>query len=536
VHSLPDRGRVLFLASALFSAISGTPAGHAADPVEAAPSKEVILDLGGTRYLGLSVADGAIESFRGIPFAAPPTGSRRWAPPAPAEPVAGDVEAARYAPACVQGGYMADWYAGVAESFGGSRDDIVKPHEDEDCLYLNLWRPRDREDGPLPALVYIHGGGNSGGWSWEPNYDGTQLARRGLVVISIAYRLGVFGYFSHPDLDHANFGLLDQVAALDWIRGNADALGIDPGRVTVMGESSGGNNIVHLLVMPQARGRFQRAIVQSAGWALQDTAPKPAQEARALELERVLLGATGDLDALRAVPAAELFAAAGDVYKDHFFDPVIDGQTILEPVGTSVSAGRMALVDLLIGSNADEWKMYLAEDATLGDWVEEGLPEARREAAEPLLRGHEDPRQALDRAVTAHQMVCPSLALADAVQRRGGRSWAYWFTRVRPGELAAEMGAYHGAELPYLFDTHDDWLPTAAEDRSLTSTMMSYWTTFAATGDPNPEAPNGAGIPSWPAYAGGGANVQRLDTAIGAVHHPEWPLCALLGVKAQHGP
>jgi para-nitrobenzyl esterase len=293
------------------------------------------------------------------------------------------------------------------------------------------------------------------------------------------------------------------------------------------------------MVAPQARGLFRRAIVQSAGWALQGAPAKADQEGLALALQSALLGDGGGIEALRALPAATVFEAAQEVYAGHFFDPVIDGESLLEPVVDSVLAGRFTPVDLLIGSNADEWRMYLAEDADLDDWVSEGLPPDARPAAEPLLAETPDPRRALDRAVTARQMVCPSLALAEAVARGGGRSWVYYFTRQRPGEKAADMGAYHGAELPYLFDSHDAWLPTAPADRVLTRKLMGYWARFARTGDPNP-APGAVGsagtVPLWPAYRGGGADVLRLDMDLRPVHHPDWPLCAVLGVGATEGP
>lgn len=490
-----------------------------------------VLRLGEARYRGHLERDGDIEAFRGVPFAAPPVGERRWAPPADLVPAAGDHDATAFAPVCLQGGYMSAWYRGVVTGFGGDPAVVEDPPESEDCLYLNLWRPADASR-PLPVVVFIHGGGNTGGWSWEPNYHGARLAAEGVVVITIAYRLGVFGFFAHPEQAEANFGLLDQVAALRWIHAHADALGIDPERVTVMGESSGGNNILHLAVSPLARGLFRRASVQSAGWALQETPDKRAHEplARALEARLgIAAPATrSSLAQLRAVPADALFDAARVVFEGHGFDPVVDGHSITEPAIATVNAGRLPPIDLVIGSNADEWRMYLPQDADLGDWSQQGLPEAAAGPSGALLADARSPRHALDRAVTAWNMVCPSLHFAQAVESAGGRSYVYWFTRQRDGAMAATMGAYHGAELPYLFDTHDAWLPTSEVDRALTRTLMTYWARFARSGNPN-----GSGQVDWPRYRASGDPVLRLDRSIETLTHPERALCAALGVEGQ---
>jgi para-nitrobenzyl esterase len=431
---------------------------------------------------------------------------------------------------------MGDWYRDVVAGFDGDPAQVVDPPESEDCLYLNVWRPvgstGDVPEARLPVIVFIHGGGNAGGWSWEPNYDGQYLAARGFVVVTIAYRLGVFGFFSHPDEPHANFGLLDQVAALRWIRTHAHALGADVDRITVMGESSGGNNIVHLMALPEARGLFQRAVVQSAGWALRDTPRKADQDPTGLALQEAVVGPGGSLEALRAADTGAVFAAARSIHESRGYDPVVDGMSLGEAVIETVNEGRLAPVDLLIGSNRDEWLMYLPEAPTLAVLADRGLPEASRAQATRLLDDGESMERALDRVVTAWQMVCPSLHLAAAVARQGGQSWVYWFTRQREGDMAATLGAYHGSELPYVFDTHDAWLPTVADDRILTGRINAYWTAFAVTGDPNAGAPGDVVNPPWPAYTGEGVNVLQLDTVTGPVHHPEWPLCAELGVKA----
>ncbi len=525
----PGRGLARRLAAGLAAlGLCGMAVTDDRSPAKPAP----ILEIGGVAYIGTHTEPSGVEVFRGIPFAAAPLGERRWRPPAPLATRAGRREALRFAPACIQGGYMGDWYRGVVAGFGGDPEAVIDPPESEDCLYLNIWRPADdtmdARNAGRPIIVFVHGGGNAGGWSWEPNYDGQHLAARGFVVVTIAYRLGVFGFFSHPDEPHANFGLLDQVAALRWIRTHADALGADENRITVMGESSGGNNIVHLMALPETRGLFQRAVVQSAGWALRDTPRKTDQEAAGLALQEALLGPGGDLDALRGAAAGAVVGAARSSHAARGSEPVVDGPSLVEPVIDTVNEGRLAPVDLMIGSNRDEWRMYLPESLTLDALGDQGLPDSAREPTAALLDAGTSMERALDRVVTAWQMVCPSLHLAAAVARRGGQSWVYWFTRQREGVMAATLGAYHGAELPYVFDTHDAWLPTNAEDRALTGAIVTYWTAFARSGNPNV-----TDLPPWPPFEDEGDGVLRLDATPGTVTHPEADLCGTLGVAGQ---
>ena len=504
------------------------------DPAKTGPNAAApLLTIENVAYRGDHVEAGTIEAFRGIPFAAAPVGKLRWRPPEPPPMYDGVRDATRFAPVCLQGTYMSDWYRGVVAGFGGDPATIEDPPESEDCLYLNLWRPAGRSGEPLPLIVYIHGGGNSGGWSWEPNYLGARLAREGFIVVTTTYRLGAFGFFAHPEQPEANFGLLDQVAALRWLHTHARALGADPGRVTVVGESSGGNNILTLLVSPLARDLFQRAAVQSAGWSLQNMPQKAEHDALGLALQHAVVGEAAGLEALRHAPAAEVFAAAQSVYTGRGFDPVVDGHSLVEAPIESVNRGAFLRVDLLIGSNRDEWRMYLDADATLDDWAGQGLPADARSTSETLLASEGGELRALDRAVTAWNMVCPSLHLAEAMAATGGRSWVYWFTRVRPGPMARGMGAYHGAELPYVFDTHDAWLPTDDVDRALTRSIVTYWSHFARTGDPNGLARNGSTVFPWPAYRQDGDPVLQLDVPLQDLPHPERALCKALGVAGQ---
>tara|TARA_R100000005_G_C5003821_1_gene212516 strand:+ start:8703 stop:10265 length:1563 start_codon:yes stop_codon:yes gene_type:complete len=485
----------------------------------AAPS----IQLPGTRLEGLLSADGGVEAFLGVKFAAAPVADLRWRAPQAVRYSTPVTEAREFGPACYQGDHIIVWYRDLIASFGGDPASISTPPVSEDCLYLNIWRPQVRGTAPLPVIVYVHGGSNRGGWSYEPNYIGENLAREKVLVVTVAYRLGAFGFFSHPDLAESNFALLDLIAALEWVQEHIEAAGGDPGNVTLVGESAGASNIAHLMVAPRARGLFRRVIHQSAGWAISDRVSREQQLASGLELQRELTGAAGTLDDLRNVPAGQLLAAADRVFEDAFFDPVVDGVTLTEPVAASLALGNFPPLDLLIGTNADEWLMYLDEDANLEAWARENLPPQLVAAVLAYAEQEPDSRRALDRLITAERFVCPSLYLAEVVTAAGGRSWGYYFSRQREGDKAASMGAYHGAELPYVFGTHDAWLPTVADDEALTRAMMVYWVNFARNGNPN-----GAGLPAWPAYTTKNSRVLRLDREITDIEHPSRELCALL--------
>ncbi|KAA1188401.1 carboxylesterase family protein [Pseudohalioglobus sediminis] len=479
------------------------------------------LVLGDTRFKGLAVMKGEVEAFLGIPFARPPVGALRWEPPQAPDYSAGVHQATSFAPACYQGDHITSWYRDVVAGFGGDPQIVVAPRVSEDCLYLNIWRPADAESGKLPVIVYVHGGSNQGGWSYEPNYHGHQLASRGAVVVSVAYRLGPFGFFAHPELGSSNFAMQDIAAALAWVQQWIAAAGGDPGRVTVVGESAGASNISLLLAMPGADGLYHRLVHQSAGWVIREMPTLAMAQAQGLALEEAV-GAQ-NLQELRELPAAQLDQAAKAVYADSGFDPVAGDDVLPVALSGRIALGQLPAVDLLIGSNADEWKIYLTPDDTLDGWLEENLPADLHAQAATVLAALGDERRALDAAITGQMYVCPSMDLAAAIDAAGGRSWMYYFSRVRPGDKAAGMGAYHGAELPYVFDTHDSWLPTDVGDRTLTAAMIEYWLSFAHSGDPASK-----GLPVWPAFTPEQNLVMQLDTHLQLLEHPSAPLCALL--------
>jgi len=448
-----------------------------------------------------------VQAYYAVPYAAPPVGALRFAAPQPATAWPGVRDASRRGPSAPQGPSSLDAVMGVSPF-----------EQSEDCLHVAVWTP--------PVMVWLHGGAYQSGGGNQVFYDGGNLAAHGdAVVVSVNYRLGALGYLYVPGAEApANRGLLDQIAALRWVRDNIAAFGGDPSRVTVAGESSGANNIAYLLASPAAHGLFHRAIMQSGASVLSDRGNADEALARGKALAAAL-GETGrppSLDTLRAIDGKRVLETATSVYAGHYFDPVVDGVTVTEPLSRSVATGHLAPVPLLIGTNADEWRMYLSYPLDEGGWLETHAS-GREEWVRHALGAERDPARRLDRLETAYNFTCNSLHLAGAVAGTGQPAWVYHFTRVRDGIGGERLRAYHGAEIPYVFGTHDAWLPTTPRDRALSTTMMGYWSRFARNGDPN-----GDGAVRWPGWSVENANAISLGNTVRAMRHPELSLCAAL--------
>ncbi len=308
------------------------------------------VEAGGEILIGAHlVGDAKTAVFRGIPYAAPPAGELRWRPPEPHVPRAGHQDASRFGSACPQLQGNPDWYRDVARKFGRSPDAIADLTDiQEDCLYLNLWSRNLSGDTPQPVMVWIHGGSNINGFSHEPNYLGHNLAKRGVVVVSINYRLGALGFMAHPALTaesdrtvSGNYGLLDQIAALRWVRDNIASFGGDPDRVTVFGESAGAADIGTLIASPLASGLFRRAIIQSGGYPLHNTATVSDDAVLGVKLMSALgVGNDpGQLDKMRALSWQEIVAAVPGAAPGGFTRAVVDGWLLPKPAAEIFEAG-----------------------------------------------------------------------------------------------------------------------------------------------------------------------------------------------------
>ena len=449
--------------------------------------------------------EGALSIYRGLPFAAPPIGDLRWRPPQAPSPWKGVLKADAFKPACMQNGV--------------SMPGEAVPAVSEDCLYLNIWTPARSSTAKLPVVVWIHGGGWTNGSTAAPLYSGEALARRGVVVVTIAYRLGPFGFLAHPELtaevgSSGNYGLQDQIAALTWVRDNIARFGGDPGRVTIAGQSAGGMSVSILMASPQARGLFHRAIGQSGGF-FEPVALAPGYLLANAEKDGVAYAASvgaGSLADLRRLPAEALLGGkAGRI--SH---PVVEPQLLPVPPYDVFAAGRQHDVPLLVGYNADEARSLTDLSGLTAARFEADIAARWGPLPPPLLAAYPHATDAEARQARADlerdlRFGWDMWAWARLQAKTGmNPAWLYHFTRAPAfpaGSPYADWRAAHFVELWYMFGHvgREPW-STAADSR-LSETMVGYWTNFVRTGDPN-----GQGLPEWPAFAG--SKVQRLDDPI----------------------
>ena len=479
-------------------------------------TEQPLVDASGTRYLGIE-QDPGVQAFLGIPFAEPPVNELRWERPVPIKGSLGEVDATQFMPACMQTGSGLAWYHGMMSRVGVDPSLMEGPEYSEDCLYLNVWTTGDHS-APKPVLVFIHGGSNTGGWSYEPNYHGHALAERGVVVVTVAYRLGIFGWLSHMDMAIRNPGLHDLIVALDWVHTNIGTFGGDPNRIVVSGESAGADNALHLALAPAMAGKLTGVIHQSAGWSVTSTLKPEDGFALGEALVAHHLGADGTFDDLKRLPAAELLDSQLDVFSGHYFSPIPDPETLPVSLEETVAGDSLPGLNLIIGSNRNESLMYIPEGAELTDYLEGYFPPENWEDIKTMLGADLPELAQMDRLRSAVQYTCPSLSLAQAAREAGGAAYVYRFDRVREGFDA--IGAYHGAELPYVFDTHDAWIPTNTVDLQVTDALVDYWVTFLTNGSPNQSRSGGSETDG---SVADGSETGGLDINNSEKVHTTWP-------------
>jgi para-nitrobenzyl esterase len=472
----------------------------------AAMADSLTVKTDGGKVHGKMIGSGKVRAFQGIPYAAPPVGDLRWKAPQPAAPWKSELDATKYGHHCSQGAVFEDM---VFQDAGPS----------EDCLTLNVYAP-DKPKGKLPVMFWIHGGGYAGGGSSEPRHNGDFLPQKGVILVTINYRLGVFGFLATPELaaeqggSAGNYGLMDMVSALTWVKKNIASFGGDPANVTIFGESAGSFAVSTLMAAPSAQGLFAKAIGESGGalssgtLAIETLATRgPKDQAFVKTLE------VNSLAELRALPTDKVLAAAakGGMVR---FPPVIDGKFLIESPLATYEAGKQSHVPLLAGFNRDEGFFY-GNGMTAAKWKESSKQYG--EKADDFLKLYpgatdaEAIRSAID--FGGDSFIAYGTWKWMEYHRKTGGSTIYRYkldlaaptSKYHPGTWA-----FHSDDIEYVFGTLDTrpgsvWRD---EDRKLSDQMMDYWTNFAKSGDPN-----GTGLPTWPKY-GEGDPVLHLDNPI----------------------
>ena len=505
----PFRRLVSRAVAAACLAVTACTGSGAPVPTAAALTAPVVTIASG-QLSGIS-ANG-LNIFEGVPYAAPPIGMARWTAPQPPASWDGLRDATQFGPACIQPDTRSNSI--YAQDIG-----VMS----EDCLTLNVWAPTDARKAPV--IVWIHGGALRTGSSEETLYDGTALAERGVVVVSINYRLGVLGYLAHPALSaespmgvSGNYGLLDQIEALKWVQQNIGAFGGDPDNVTIAGESAGGLSVLYLLSSPLAKGLFAKAIAQSAYMVSLADLKKtsygvPSAESAGLQLEKQL-GVLG-IEGLRAMGAKEVYDAASAAH----FVPLgtEDGRVLPGQMVDIFDAGEQAHVPVLIGFNAGEIRSLRAiapqVPASAADY-EATIREKYFDLAEEYLRLY--PATDLEESIIANTRDALYGWTSERVALKqtaiGERAFLYLFDHAYPSAEDAGLHAFHASELPFMFGTLDrtppNWpkIPDTSEEHALSDAMVGYWTSFAATGHPV-----AAGEPDWPTYDGTAAYMHFTD-------------------------
>lgn len=462
-----------------------------------------------------------ITVYKAIPFAAPPVGDLRWRAPKTPAKWAGIRNTDKFAPACMQT-QLVNAALGM---------DAVETNED--CLYLNVWTPAKSANDRLPVMLWIYGGGFTNGATSLRAYDGTNLAKKGVVLVSVAYRLGAFGFMAHPQLTSeqgghsGNYGLMDQIAGLQWVKKNIAGFGGDPNKVTIFGESAGGIAVSMLAASPLAKGLFQRAISESGGNfapARQDGAGgENMLSLAAAEKNGVnLLGklGTASIADARKRSAEEILKSSppglGTTWPD------FDGYVLPGDQYHLYEAGRYNDTPILIGTNSDEGALFVA--STTAPAYEKSVRSGYGEYADKILAAY--PAASDAQALRSDRDLFRDTAFAWAtwtwarLQSRTGKGkvFVYYFSHRPPYPNTPQFkdwGAAHAGEIAYVFGNFTSAMPASAADRAVSDQVSSYWVNFAKHGDPN-----GPGLPQWPAFTNTNAQVMQLNDASRAIPVP----------------
>jgi len=455
---------------------------------------------------GLPAADPRITVFKGIPFAAPPVGELRWRAPQPARDWQGVRSCLEFMPIAMQcipgedpkGFYAKEWH--------------VEPElaMDEDCLYLNIWTNAKTVAEKMPVMVWIFGGGLVEGYPYEMEFDGERIARRGVILVSINYRLNVFGFLTHPEIVEkspdgftANWGYLDQKAGIDWVRRNIANFGGDPNNITIFGQSAGGGSVLAHLNSPMARGAFQKAIIQSGGGInikgmFEKMGPTLDLAGLAKQGKDFFhnIGA-GNLAEARAIDSKTILARHNECGKR--WNPVIDGKYLFEDSSKSIMAGHQHRIPIMIGSTKDEF-LFGPPDDDIEAWAEAKYPEIAGEFCKLVREKAVAEKISLQRAAMRNGFELSALLFCDTVTEQGQQTiFSYRFGPEIPGD---DSGVFHSSDLWFEFETLAKcWRPFKGKHYDLARQICNYWTNFAKNGDPNGLDADGTPMPKWKPYS-----------------------------------
>jgi para-nitrobenzyl esterase len=465
-------------------------------PLAAAISQPVKVESG--LVSGTPGKHPSVMVFKGIPYAAPPIGGLRWRAPQPVAVWQGIRPASQFGASCIQ--------SIVAERKPWTYEFMTHGQISEDCLYLNVWTPAQSARERHPVLVWVHGGANTEGSAAVPVYDGDALAARGLVVVTINYRLGVFGFLAHPELTgesgynaSGNYALLDLVAALRWVRNNIAAFGGDPNRVTLAGQSAGASITHSLTASPLARGLFQRAIAESGSSV--GGGPMGGRKLADQEQNGVKFAAAKgvkSLAELRAMSWQDLTAPVAGGGQSFRFSVVVDGYVLPASVGEIFAQGKQNDVPTLTGCNADEGGAE-PQPAITADALLKQVRQRYGELADEFLKLYpfqtdEEARRVQNESARDQARVSMYLWAVNRARTARTRAYTYFWNHALPGPDAEKYGAFHTSEIPYVFSSLAlSDRPFGMTDRRIADMMSSYWVHFAASGNPN-----GKGLPAWP--------------------------------------
>ena len=434
-----------------------------------------------------------VRVFKGVPYAAPPIGDLRWRPPQPAPKWDVVRKADKFSDSCIQNLTRSrnPWTA----------EFMAQNQASEDCLCLNVWTGAKAASERRPVMVWIHGGAFTEGSGEVAVYDGAELAKKGLVIVTINYRLGALGFLTHPELTRestrnasGNYGLLDVVAALEWVRKNIASFGGDPQRVTIAGQSAGASAVHALMASPLAKGLFHRAIAESGsgvGRRTRNLAEAENDGAKFAESKNAR-----SIHDLRAIPAKDLTSVTG-----LRFGPVVDGWFLPADATAIVAQGKHNDVPMLTGLTADEGSASPAYGKNKAEDFKKQSQQRYGDLAETFLKlypSDTETQSGVSQKQSARDqgMISMSLWAAERARSSKSKTWTYYFSRAIPWPEQPQYGAFHTSEVPYVFGNFKLLnRPWEQVDRQLSATMMTYWVNFATTGDPN-----GKGDPPWPAF------------------------------------